>query len=109
MDNCMIGGCDLVLVHGEVSGQGSLEGVRYGHAWVEDGDTVIDQSNGRDLRVPKVFYYTLGQISSETFDDEGYSPMGGQNVHKYTWEEAREKIIESEHWGPWDLETSTGL
>jgi len=109
MDNCMIGDCDLVLVHGEVSGQGSLEGVRYGHAWVEDGDTVIDKSNGRDLRVPKVFYYTLGQISSETFDDEGYSPMGGQNVHKYTWEEAREKIIESEHWGPWDLETSTGL
>jgi len=109
MDNCMIGDCDLVLVHGEVSGQGSLEGVRYGHAWVEDGDTVIDKSNGRDLRVPKAFYYTLGQISSETFDNEGYSPMGGQNVHKYTWEEAREKIIESEHWGPWDLETSTGL
>ena len=46
MDNCMMGGCSLILVHGEVQGQGHLGGVTYGHAWVLDGGTVIDVSNG---------------------------------------------------------------
>ena len=111
MTKCQFGGnCDnLTLVHGEVSGQGPLTGIRYGHAWVEDGDTVIDKSNGRDLRMPKAFYYAIGQISRETFDEDGYNPVGGQNVHRYSWPEAREKIVGYEHWGPWDLVTESGL
>ena len=110
MKECTFGkdDCGLVLVHGEVGGQGHLEGIRYGHAWVEDGDTVIDKSNGRDIRMPKAFYYMIGRISRETFDDDGYNPAGGQNVHRYPWSEARGKIMEYEHWGPWDLETSSG-
>lgn len=39
----------LRLVHGEVAGQGPLEGKTFGHAWIEDGDTVIDTSNGKNL------------------------------------------------------------
>ena len=111
MDECNFGAddCDLALVHGEVSGQGPLEGVRYGHAWVEDGDTVIDKSNGKDLRMPKAIYYALGQINRETFGADGYDPVGGQNVHRYTWPEMRKKLLDYEHWGPWDLETSSGL
>lgn len=54
--------CGLTLVYGEVSGQGPLEGLTYGHAWVLDGDTVIDVSNGRNLRLPRVVYYALGGI-----------------------------------------------
>lgn len=81
----------LRLVHGEVRGQGPLEGQRLGHAWVEDGDTVIDVSNGRDLRMPKELYYAIGNI-----DDIG-------NTHVYTPEEARRKILQSKTWGPWDL------
>ena len=109
MKECTFGNndCGLVLVHGEVGGQGSLEGIRYGHAWVEDGDTVIDKSNGRDIRMPKAFYYAIGRISRETFDG-GYNPAGGQNVHRYPWSEAKQKILEYETWGPWDLETSSG-
>jgi len=111
MDECNFGAddCDIVLVHGEVGGQGPLEGVRYGHAWVEDGDTVIDKSNGKDLRMPKVVYYALGQINRETFGGGGYDPVGGQNVHRYTWPEVRKKLLDYKHWGPWDLETSSGL
>ena len=85
------------LVHGEVTGQGSLEGVNYGHAWVEDGDTVIDVSGGKSLRIPKAVYYALGGIDKNN------------NLHKYDLADFRRKIAEYEHWGPWDLETSTGL
>ena len=97
MDRCMIGNCDLILVHGEVMGQGSLSGITYGHAWILDGGTAIDVSNGRNLQLPKEVYYAIGQI-----DNIG-------NVHEYTWEDARRRILDFEHWGPWDLATESGL
>ena len=114
VENCMVADCNLVLVHGEVAGQGPLEGVTYGHAWVEDGGTVIDKSNGRDIQMSKVLYYTLGNIAGIDMSKWGQPEAGmdvftGGNLHKYTWEDAREKILNYEHWGPWDLETESGL
>ena len=98
MDACIFNDCsDIVLVHGEVAGQGALEGETFGHAWILKAGTVIDKSNGRDLQLPRHLYYTLGQI-----DNIG-------NTHEYTWEQARELIAKTEHWGPWDLETASGL
>lgn len=82
---------DLRLVHGEVAGQGPLEGVTYGHAWIEDGDTVIDTSNGRDIRMPRSLYYALGRIGELN------------NTHAYTPEEVRSKVLEHRIYGPWDL------
>jgi len=90
-------GCELTLVHGEVMGQGPIEGITFGHAWLLDGDTVIDRSNGRDIQMPRMIYYLVGQIDR----------IG--NVHEYTWEDARRYITMYEHWGPWDLETESGL
>jgi hypothetical protein len=84
----------LILVHGEVTGQGHIEGVKYGHAWVEDGGTVIDVSMGQNVRMPKAAYYRLGRI--------------GGNVYKYTGQQFRKKVLQHEHWGPWDLETESG-
>ena len=92
----------LILVHGEVGGQGPLEGVRYGHAWVEDGNMVIDKSNGRDIKMPKDVYYALGKVIPDF-------PPFKPNLHKYTPEEFRKQVLRHEHWGPWDLETSSGL
>lgn len=97
MDECLFGGCELILVHGEVAGQGALEGISYGHAWVLDGNTVVDRSNGRDVRLPQSVYYALGQIDHL------------DNVRKYSMEEMRRKILDSGHWGPWDLQTESGL
>ena len=98
MDKCMFGDdCSLILVHGEVAGQGVLEGVTFGHAWVLDGGTAIDRSNGGNLQLPQAIYYAVGQI-----DQIG-------NTHEYTWEQARKMITDSEHWGPWELATETGL
>jgi hypothetical protein len=86
------------LVHAEVAGQGGLEGVTYGHGFVVDTEaqTVIDKSNGRDLELPVLLYYTLGKI-----DEIG-------NIHEYTYSEMAKKITRHGHWGPWDLETSSG-
>ena len=88
---------NLRLVHGEVCGQGPMLGTNFGHAWVEDGNTVIDVSNNRDIRMPKALYYMKGCIGLI------------ENMHVYKPEEFRRKVLESGHWGPWDLHTSTGL
>jgi hypothetical protein len=99
MKNCTFGksDCGLTLVHGEVMGQGAIAGVPYGHAWVLDSGIVIDKSNGRDLSLPMQIYYAVGQIDR----------IG--NIIEYSWEEARKKILDYGHWGPWDLETESGL
>ena len=87
----------MKIVHGEVTGQGPLEGINYGHCWVEDGDTVIDVSNGNNIRMPKALYHRLGRIAENN------------NIKKYSWNEFQMNIVTKEHWGPWDLKTSTGL
>ena len=97
MDQSLSGERGLVLVHGEVAGQGALNGVNFGHAWVEHNGMVIDKSNGRDIKIPVQVYYALGRIDR----------IG--NIHRYTWEQASAKIASTGHWGPWDLKTSTGL
>jgi len=80
----------LVLVHGEVCGQGPLEGLIFGHAWVENGETVIDMANGKHLRMHVRAYYALGKIK--------------QTV-RYSFEEMRRNILYFKHYGPWDQET----
>lgn len=88
---------ELTLVHAEVQGQGMISGVRHGHAWVVAGDVVVDVSGDREIVVPREFYYRMGRV-----DEIG-------NICTYTRLEACEKMLEHGHWGPWDLETSTGL
>lgn len=87
----------LRLVHAEVMGQGSIAGTTFGHAFVLDGDTVIDTSNGRNIRLPSVIYFALGHINDI------------DNFFIYDENEMRSKIIKSQHWGPWDLVTESGL
>ena len=81
------------LVHGMVSGQGQLEGVRFGHCWVEYKDKVLDHSNDQKRELPKDVYYLLGRIDPN-------------ECHYYTAEESSVKMLKYEHWGPWDM---TGL
>lgn len=88
---------NLRLVHGEVMGQGELQGISYGHCWCEEGGEVLDFSNGRNIRIDKRIYYALGGI--DRLD----------NCFIYDHLEFSEKISEYGHWGPWDLKTKTGL
>jgi len=86
----------LVLVHGEVEGSegGEIEGLRYGHAWVEEGNTVIEVANGNHLRIPKALYYLFGKVGK---------------THRYAGREALEMMLSHGHYGPWELKTESGL
>lgn len=77
-----------VLVHGVVTGRGAIEGIKYAHAWAEDGDEVVDLTFPESLqRLPKEVYYALGNV---------------EYTKKYTRKEAIEKLVEFSHWGPWE-------
>ena len=95
MDECMFRiKCDLLLVHAEVTGQGPIEGLKYGHAFIIDGDEVIDKSNGNNIRMPRTAYFAEARIRN--------------NYHIYNYDQFRQKIIEHQHYGPWDLKTESG-
>lgn len=85
-----------VLVHALVYGQGAVAGLRFPHAWVEDGDTVIDQSNGNDIRIDKRVYYAIGKIK----------PNEKGAYKTYTYIEMTRKLRSTGHYGPWDLNES---
>ena len=82
------------LVHGMVNGQGALEGMRYGHCWVESRDTVLDHSNNRKLEIPKQVYYALGRVNPK-------------ECKYYTPEEAAKFMVDKGHWGPWEMSGDT--
>lgn len=82
---------NLKLVHGFVSGQGKLSGYRYTHAWCEDEENVYDYSNGRTLKIPKLIYYSIGNIN----------PNQGKY---YTNDEFKKMVNKYETKGPWEVE-----
>lgn len=63
--------------------------VEFGHAWLEspDGQMVYDAE--RDFEIPKFLYYAVGNI------DEN-------DCFKYSRNEARKKMLEFGHYGPWE-------
>ena len=83
------------VVHAEVQGQGAISHLRYGHAWVEDDIFVYDYSNNREIIFPKVLYYRIGQVNTED----------ATKYRRYTFDEARRKMLETGIYGPWDVET----
>jgi len=104
-------GTDFVLVHAEVMGQGQLAGIPYGHCFLihKATDTVYDRSNGRDIKMPRVIYYHLGKIDqSEYWDDTVGLVERTPKIFEYTQEEAREFMLETGTFGPWELETESG-
>jgi len=85
-----------ILVHALVYGQGSVKGLRFPHAWVEDANMVIDQSNGGDIRMDKRVYYAMGRID----------PKQKGAYAKYSYSDMKKKLISTGHYGPWDLDES---
>lgn len=72
-----------VLVHGSVW---HPKTGRHGHAWVEMGDVVFDFANNKSAVMRKEKYYSLGRV---------------QNTKKYTRKQAVDKMLDTEHFGPW--------
>ncbi len=82
----------IALAHGTVTGQGPVAGIRYGHAWVEIGEVVLDPSNGRLVVARKTAYYAAGEIA--------------EPVARYTFAEAAREMLETGHYGPWEKRPS---
>lgn len=77
---------EYILVHGVVTGQGPLEGIEYCHAWVLDGDTVIDNTL-QNNRIPAYLYYSIGNISL---------------TREYDGQQVLEMMDKYGTYGPWD-------
>jgi len=88
-----MGESNAKLVHGMVHGQGSLTGLKFGHAWVEYGGKCLDHSNGKKQEMSKTVYYALGRIHPG--ECKYYDPGKAAG-----W------MLKKEHWGPWEM---TGL
>jgi len=84
---------EATLVHGFVSGQRSLSGVRYTHAWNEKGNDVIDNSNGRSIKVPKELYYAIGNIKES-------------ECKYYNIDQVNKMSLKFRHKGPWEIKNT---
>ena len=82
----------MKCVHAYVYGQGDLKGRRFPHAWNEQGDVVLDNSNGNNIVMRKEQYYALGGIVQES----------GAYV-TYDKDDCLIKMLKHSHYGPWDL------
>lgn len=77
-----------LLAHGEVTGtKGPHSGKRFGHAWIEIGDFVLDCANGNNSIVPHELYYAIGKC---------------RGITRYTVEEAAKSARTHGHYGPWE-------
>ena len=85
----------MKIVHAYVYGQGDLTGRRFEHAWNEQGDVVLDNSNGKSVVLRKEQYYKAGGVVEET---GAYA--------SYDKEQTLIKLLKTGHWGPWDLNDS---
>ena len=83
-----------MLCHGTCTGHGPIEGIAFGHAWVEftpfDGISgfvlVVEQSNGHDATIDRDTYYEAVEC---------------RDVVRYTPDEARQMMTKHGHYGPW--------
>ena len=53
----------MKMVHAIVTGEGELEGRRFGHAFNKLGDVIFDKSNGNDIMTRKENYFKQGGIN----------------------------------------------
>jgi hypothetical protein len=82
--------CDALLVHAMVTHPGT--GRRHPHAWVEWAGSAIDMSNGLCVVMPVELYRRLAQHGK---------------LIEYNRHEMAENLVESDHYGDWDLRRST--
>lgn len=86
-------GASITLCHGEPIRPS--DGMPFGHAWLEIEScgivNVLNVSLGEVRFIPKWAFYHVGKIDTKS-----------RPFFRYHREEARAKILEHSHWGPWD-------
>ena len=96
---------NLILVHAIICPlMGPLSGVRFGHAWVEDGDNVIDTSRNNIVMDKQSFYLLGGLINLPTgeFNPNQHLTIKEEDIHRYSVQEAKKMVVEHEMYGPWE-------
>ena len=58
---------------------------------------MLDFSNGKELKLPKMIYYAIGNVEWIN------------NFYEYDAQSFHDNISRYSHWGPWDLKTRSGL
>jgi hypothetical protein len=61
---------------------------KYGHAWLEIGDSFCYDAERR-MAIPKALFYGVGHIDPA-------------ECYRYDFQAFKEMINEREHWGPWE-------
>ena len=82
------------IVQAEVTGQGPIAGVEFGHSWAESEGKVYDFQLGKRTIIDKEMYYRIGKIQRD--DPSKY--------RSYTVEQARQKLLKTKQYGPWDVD-----
>jgi hypothetical protein len=94
------------LVHADITPRlGKMAGRTYGHAWIEDGDKLVDHTTGSSIMdlikgfddVPEEF---AGKVSSKSIF---YGIADPKNIKKYDTKAFSDMIRKHKHWGPWEL------
>jgi len=100
-------GRDLTLVHALIQPiMGPLAGVEYGHAWVEEGDKIIDTSRQNQTMDKQTYYLLGGLLNMPTQQDimsgnTGLSPKE-EKIHRYSTEDAKKLAVQHGYMGPWE-------
>jgi len=86
---------EYTLVHGVAIGQKGteIENMEFGHCWIEKGEMIFDHSNNRNISVPKVLYYAIGQI---------FEMQKKYKFYRYKLSDIIKFMMKTKNWGPWE-------
>jgi len=96
------------LVHADITPRlGKMAGRTYGHAWIEDGDKLVDHTTGSSIMdliggfddMPAEF---ARNVSSKSIF---YGIADPKNIKKYDTKAFSDMIRKHKHWGPWSDRT----
>jgi hypothetical protein len=89
-----------VVVQATVMGQGELEGVRFGHSWLEADAQSMTDPQGNEVTFRNAYDFASG--NAHVMPDALYRHIGQvENVHEYDADEAMAKMLETRNYGPW--------
>lgn len=93
------------LIHADITPRiGAMAGSTYGHAWIQDGDKLVDHTTvGTDVMdlikgfddMPEEF---AGKVSSKSIF---YGLAEPKNIKSYDMKQMAKMITKHKHWGPW--------
>jgi hypothetical protein len=88
------------IIQATVMGRGELEGVRFGHSWVEADGQGVDHPQAGTVMFRNAYDWSSG--NSVVMPDALYRHLGqAQDVHEYTTDEAIGEMVRTGFYGPW--------